>query len=713
MNALMLGNGLVGGGPLLNLLASSYRAELAARGKTADPADIRRMSRAMNLLRANGLDDFTDGLILYDALQVGSGAPVTILGNDPAIFSGTFTRADDGWTADQSDTQGICLTIPDTRVGTVVCDVTPSGTSGVDNGGFIWHLSGSANPQDAHGWSWAGSSQPQLTTLVAGSVTTQTSLLAPGVISRGHPRESRLRRIHAVTFGDTDVQVDIDGIESGPTPNKTAAAAASVPQVYFSIFRRPATSSTFDTLTPAKMRAGAYFIYGRKLTLAERRIVGRAIEILSPRRYRLVIEGDSIQEEVYNLTRTLDNWGYRLTLLPGTDWADWRNVNIATSGMANNTLDTTPYFGWANQAEFWQGYDQDTERTLFAIGVGDINGIGNEDGLTTAQRYDFILAYAEKAMAAGMEVVLMTSPIPQAPTWNSTLQTALKDLNQYARDNWEADGFLCLVDAEYAVDMTDSANREDDVHANGTGNALWAEEFDAVVNERAPINPLTLSPYVWIDASDAATLLNGSGTAAADGEAIATWQDKSGNARHLTQGTAASRPVRVAASNLVNFDGANDALAVTGLTLALPYTIIAVVRQDSWTLNDTLFQCSTVANNGKIRQAATTPSLESVNNNASTGATTPDLAVGELGIVSMVFSATTDAALMRVSGMTPGRGTCAAGDGNALILGAADTGGVFVPADMHAAEVLVFTGTLSESNQNAVRRYLRAKWNTP
>ena len=59
-------------------------------------------------------------------------------------------------------------------------------------------------------------------------------------------------------------------------------------------------------------------------------------------------------------------------------------------------------------------------------------------------------------------------------------------------------------------------------------------------------DPLTLSPTLWLDASDASTLYDATsgGSLVAASGTIARWEDKSGNALHLTQATSGARPVR-------------------------------------------------------------------------------------------------------------------------------------------------------------------------
>lgn len=72
-------------------------------------------------------------------------------------------------------------------------------------------------------------------------------------------------------------------------------------------------------------------------------------------------------------------------------------------------------------------------------------------------------------------------------------------------------------------------------------------------------DPSLITTALWLDAADASTITESGG-------AVSQWNDKSGNARHATQGTAASRPV-VTANGLANksvitFDGSNDFMDV-------------------------------------------------------------------------------------------------------------------------------------------------------
>jgi hypothetical protein len=78
------------------------------------------------------------------------------------------------------------------------------------------------------------------------------------------------------------------------------------------------------------------------------------------------------------------------------------------------------------------------------------------------------------------------------------------------------------------------------------------------VGALAPLwTPAQITTALWLDASDASTVTTISG-------AVSQWNDKSGNGRNVSQGTASRRPTVSSASinnnNALSFDGVNDFL---------------------------------------------------------------------------------------------------------------------------------------------------------
>lgn len=84
-----------------------------------------------------------------------------------------------------------------------------------------------------------------------------------------------------------------------------------------------------------------------------------------------------------------------------------------------------------------------------------------------------------------------------------------------------------------------------------------------------PVLPNISGLQLWLDSADATTLYDatsGGNLVSADGATVARWQDKSGNGRHATQGTANARPLLKTSvfnsKNVIRFDGSNDFLSV-------------------------------------------------------------------------------------------------------------------------------------------------------
>lgn len=91
---------------------------------------------------------------------------------------------------------------------------------------------------------------------------------------------------------------------------------------------------------------------------------------------------------------------------------------------------------------------------------------------------------------------------------------------------------------------------------------------------------------LWLDAADAATFTFSSGTV------VSQWNDKSGNTRHVAQGTVARQPDRSGSQNskaTVVFDGAGvnaDGLASAPITLAQAVTVFMVLKYDDADTNN-------------------------------------------------------------------------------------------------------------------------------
>lgn len=90
-----------------------------------------------------------------------------------------------------------------------------------------------------------------------------------------------------------------------------------------------------------------------------------------------------------------------------------------------------------------------------------------------------------------------------------------------------------------------------------------------------PFSPLALDGCkLWLDASQI-TGLN-------DGDAVAQWNDLSGNANHMLQATSSKQPLyKTGVKNnlpVVRFDGSDDWMETAAFTLSMPVTIFSVFQ---------------------------------------------------------------------------------------------------------------------------------------
>lgn len=215
-----------------------------------------------------------------------------------------------------------------------------------------------------------------------------------------------------------------------------------------------------------------------------------------------------------------------------------------------------------------------------------------------------------------------------------------------------------------------------------------------------PFDPLTLTPLAWYDPSDATTVtLNGS--------TVSQLNDKSGNVRHMVQGTAGNQPTYTSAGinglNCLTFDGAGDNLLCSGanITSAQPLTFVAVVQfaavgsLSSYLLNSGSTVVGVSVNASAWRLWAPTQTA------VGTADTNLHCFISVLnGASSEVFI---DGA--SVGTLNPGTNGFSASN---LQLGRSAGGTGFMNGK--AGETMVLPGTPSVFDLNA---YISAKWGTP
>jgi hypothetical protein len=216
---------------------------------------------------------------------------------------------------------------------------------------------------------------------------------------------------------------------------------------------------------------------------------------------------------------------------------------------------------------------------------------------------------------------------------------------------------------------------------------------------------------LWFDASDASTLFQdsaGTTPATANNDVVGRWADKSGNARHATQGTTANKPTLK--TNIQNglpglyFDGGDRLLLAAALDLAVP-SIFMVCSLDTGAAGShalfefkqgTLFaRLSSNANFGFFDAAAYRSSSFALNNTAT--------------IATLIAAAANDLDFYKNGGAAVNVATGSAfGARTASQIGANAGAASFHLG--HIYEMIMLSVEPSAGLRTAIRDYLNAKW---
>jgi hypothetical protein len=249
----------------------------------------------------------------------------------------------------------------------------------------------------------------------------------------------------------------------------------------------------------------------------------------------------------------------------------------------------------------------------------------------------------------------------------------------------------------------------------------------------APFDPLSIANcQLWLDGSDTSTI-------SLSGSAVTQWNDKSGNAKNVTQATAARRPSSgintINSKNVITFGGDDLLQAATASDWTFLHnsggsTVFAVSISDNSTAAEfPIFATSTgSAQTGVALRIAYDTPTQSIGPFVSTGggsgtlvslisggAVTAGTAFYTSGIWDNNNATLANRSLWRQNGGTQ-FGANAQDDApvgtnpaNALIIGCNNTAGT-TGYTGKIAEILLYSGVLSGTDITNVNSYLSAKW---
>ena len=225
-------------------------------------------------------------------------------------------------------------------------------------------------------------------------------------------------------------------------------------------------------------------------------------------------------------------------------------------------------------------------------------------------------------------------------------------------------------------------------------------------------SPLSLSPALWLDASDASTLYDattGGSLVAADG-AIARWQDKSGNARHATQATLANRPLLKTAiqngKSVARFDGSNDFMVHGMTTTSGSFSIFAVTKelgvQSSYR---GIVAVGIDSDSGSMLLSKAQSTWGTYSSSSAASPSTSAAGTSAFRLLCMIDNGAAGGFFYMDAAAN---GTWAGNTRGQTLPHVGGSAGQYTYSDI--AEILVFPSALSDTNRQQVERYLGEKW---
>lgn len=241
--------------------------------------------------------------------------------------------------------------------------------------------------------------------------------------------------------------------------------------------------------------------------------------------------------------------------------------------------------------------------------------------------------------------------------------------------------------------------------------------------------PAEITTTLWLDANDASTITQSGGV-------VSEWRDKSGNARHVTQGTSGQQPSYQATgfngSPTIDFDGTDDRMALpTSIALAESNSFdIFIAMAPNTTGRDTTWGAGTLSrmpgseaagsffigynSAGRLVCHHHLTSGNNANGNIkspSSSFTSTSRLIAHYRYDSAGGAAVIDRWAMRINGgseLTKSSSSTSTGWGTQNNVGS--TGGSSSNHRGLISEIIITPSTISSANRERVEGYLAHKW---
>ncbi len=293
--------------------------------------------------------------------------------------------------------------------------------------------------------------------------------------------------------------------------------------------------------------------------------------------------------------------------------------------------------------------------------------------------------------------------------WASPQTETVTAVNDTAH---ERNHFGTITHSAASTDPTYNGVAVDSVLVSITDNDNSAPTVDAGPDQTVLMTGSSWSPSqtnvsLWLDAGDAATLvLNGS--------TISTWQDKSGNGRHATQGTAGNQPTDTAnglnGKHVVRFDGTTDFLNVNLDFLAgVSHAAFIVTKPTTYT--DIYGAATGSSSSNSLHVGFITSANYRMNywGNDWNGGISANFRAGNANLLNYIWTSGSNKEIFAngssegTSGSAGVMGPMAGGGRLSNVVGHGYYGG-----DM--AEFIMVTGTVTVATREKFEGYLAHKW---
>ncbi|MGA1531450.1 MAG: hypothetical protein ACO33E_00145 [Aquiluna sp.] len=223
--------------------------------------------------------------------------------------------------------------------------------------------------------------------------------------------------------------------------------------------------------------------------------------------------------------------------------------------------------------------------------------------------------------------------------------------------------------------------------------------------------PAQLTTALWLDAADASTVTTVSG-------AVSQWDDKSGSGNHVTQANSALRPIYQSSVlnslPVVRFDGSDDQLATSAAVLTQQvfgiYSVTANRNPSGESavmgqyINGDPGRTFVYQNGVSTRLAAIFSGYGNANYNGTANSSFHIFGYEAIGLTYSLFYEAVNQASGSITGTSISNTTFKIGEP------AGGTGGVYFPAFLDAAEIVVALAPLSTTDRQKLEGYLAHKW---